>query len=153
MSAVFPRAREPGDTPLVSERSLDLVRRAFAAFNRHSVEGVLEVCHPEIEWRPMRASRAGIVYEGHEGVRRALADVDTEFEEVRNDPRELYAVGDAVVVVGRLLAKERATGVRLDRPAGWLCEIRDDLVIRMTAFPDGESAMAAAGGQSDVSTG
>jgi ketosteroid isomerase-like protein len=136
----------------VSEQSLDLVRRAFAAFNRRDVDAVTEVCHPEIEWRPMRESRAGIVYSGHEGVRRALADIDTEFEEVRNDPREMYAVGDAVVVVGRLLAKERASGVRVDRPAAWLCEVRDGLVVRMTAFPDGDSAMAAAGGGPGAAT-
>jgi ketosteroid isomerase-like protein len=128
----------------MSEQSLDLVRRAFAAFNRRHVEGLVELCHPEIEWRPMRASRAGTVFSGRDGVRRALAEIDDEFEEVRNDPRELLAVGDAVVVLGRLLAKERATGVRLDRPAGWLCAVRDGQVIGMTAFPDGESALAAA---------
>jgi ketosteroid isomerase-like protein len=126
------------------EHALDIVRRAFAAFNRHDVDGVLEVCHPEIEWRPLRASRARTVYRGREGVERALAEVAAEFEEVRNDPRELFAVGDAVVVVGRLLAKERASGVRLDRPAAWVCTIRDGLVVEMTAHPDGEAALAAA---------
>lgn len=128
----------------MADPAVELLRRGFAAFNRSDLDAILEFCHPDIEWRPMRASKAGTVYRGHEGVRQALVDVSAEFEEVRNDPREFIPIGDAVVVTGRLVAKERATGVRIDRSAAWVCELRDQRLIHMQAFPDGASAEAAA---------
>lgn len=128
----------------MADARIETLRHGFAAFNSQDLEAILQLCDPEIEWRPMRTSRAGSVYRGHAGVRQALIDVTEEFEELRNDPREFVPVGDAVVVVGRLVAKERASGVRIDRPAAWVCVLRDDRLIHMQACPDGESAVAVA---------
>ena len=128
----------------VAQPAHDLIQRAFAAFSRRDVDGMAEFCHPEIEWRPMRASKAGTVYRGHEGVRRAIADVAREFEELRNVPRRIEEVGNCIVVIGRLVARERSTGVRIDRPAAWLIGVREGQVASMQAFPDGDSAIAAA---------
>lgn len=131
------------EMPAVTEDpALELVRRAFAALNRRDDLALLATCHRDIEWRPMR--REGMLYRGHAGVREALSDVEEEFEHLHNDPREVSMVGDAVVVVGRLVAKERSSGVRIDRSAAWVCVIRDRLVGEMIAFPDGASAHAAA---------
>jgi ketosteroid isomerase-like protein len=128
----------------MDEQSIEFLRRGFAAFNRNDPEAVLEFCHPEIEWRPMRQSRAGAVYRGHAGVKQALIDVAEEFEELRNDPRDFVPIGGAIVVTGRLVAKERTSGVRIDRPAAWVCELREGRLGLIHAFPDGESAEAAA---------
>ena len=128
----------------MADPAVDVLQRGFAAFNRNDLDAVLEFCHPEIEWRPMRRSRAGTVYRGHDGVRQAMADIAEEFEELRNDPRDFTVIGSAVVVSGRLVAKERATGVRVDRSAAWMCELKDDRLVHMQAFPDGPTAQAAA---------
>lgn len=136
----------------MSERVVELVRSGFSAVNRGDVLALLELCHAEIEWVPMRPSRAGTVYRGHSGVTRAMEDLRDEFEEIAHDPRELTVVEDMVAVSGRLVAKERATGVRVDRAAGWLCKMRGDSIVRMQAFPDGDSALAAAG-RSTATTG
>ena len=129
----------------MSERAVDLVRNGFSAVNRRDVLALLELCHEDVEWVPLRPSRAGTVFRGHSGVARAIEELRDEFEELTHEPRELTVLDDMVVVHGRLVAKERATGVRIDRAAGWLCTLRDDRLVRMQAFPDGESAQAAAG--------
>lgn len=129
----------------MSEAAIELVRSGFSAVNRGDVLALLELCHYEIEWVPMRPSRAGTVYRGHSGVSRAMDELRDEFEEIAHEARELTVVDDVVVVSGRLVAKERATGVRVDRPAGWLCTLHDGSIVRMQAFPDGESALAAVG--------
>lgn len=124
----------------------ELIARAFGAFNRRDETALLSLCHPEIEWIPMRASIQGRVYQGHLGVRDALADVGEEFEELRNYPRHYTEVAPGrVVVSGRVVAKEREGGLRVDIPGAWLGEVRDGKVAYMRAFPDEQSALRAAG--------
>jgi ketosteroid isomerase-like protein len=128
----------------MTAESVDLVSRAFGAFNRRDEAELLSLCHPDIEWIPMRPSLQGRVYRGHDGVREALADVGTEFEEVRNDPRRWLEVGERIVVAGRIVAKERLGGLRIDIPGAWLCEVREGKVAYVRAFPDEEAALSAA---------
>jgi ketosteroid isomerase-like protein len=128
----------------MTAESVDLVSRAFGAFNRRDEAELLSLCHPDIEWSPMRPSLQGRVYRGHDGVREALADVGTEFEEVRNDPRRWLEVGERIVVAGRIVAKERLGGLRIDIPGAWLCEVREGKVAYVRAFPGEEAALSAA---------
>ena len=128
----------------MSDATVDVIARVFSAFNRRDEPGLLALCDPEIEWVPMRASVQGRVYRGHEGIRQALLDVASEFEELRNDPRHSVDLGDVVVVSGRIVAKEREGGLRVDIPGAWLGEVRDGRVAYMQAFPSEESALKAA---------
>jgi ketosteroid isomerase-like protein len=128
----------------MSEENIALVVKAFAAFSRRDEQALLALCHADIEWIPMRASLEGKTYHGHDGIREALADIGTEFEELRNDPRHWVDLGDRVVVSGRIVAKERRGGLRIDIPGAWLCEIRDGLAAYVRAFPDEASAVEAA---------
>ena len=122
----------------------DLIGRAFSALNRRDEASLLAVCHPDIEWIPMRASLHGKVYRGLDGVREALADVAAEFEELRNDPRHYTELGRHVVITGRIVAIERDGGLRVDIPGAWLAEMREGKVAYVRAFSDEESAMKAA---------
>jgi ketosteroid isomerase-like protein len=128
----------------MSAESVSRVSDAFSAFNRRDEQALLAVCHPDIDWIPMRSSLEGRSYHGHEGVREALAEVGAEFEELRNDPRHWIDLEDRVVVSGRVVAKERRGGLRVDVPGAWLCELRDGLVVEMRAFRDEGSALRAA---------
>jgi ketosteroid isomerase-like protein len=128
----------------MSPENVELVARAFTAFNRRDVDELLALCDPDIEWVPMRPSLEGRSYRGHEGVREAMADVDREFEELQNDPRRWIDLNDHVVAAGRFMAKERDTGMRIDSPGAWLCEIRAGLVAYVRAFPSEEAALEAA---------
>jgi ketosteroid isomerase-like protein len=131
----------------MSPENVELVARAFTAFNRRDVDELLTLCDPDIQWVPMRPSLKGRIYRGHDGVREALADVDREFEELQNDPRRWVDLNDHVVVAGRFMAKERDTGMRIDSPGAWLCEIRAGLVVYVRAFPSEEAALKAAQAQ------
>ena len=113
----------------MTAESVELVSRAFSAFNgRDEVELLSQ----------------GRVYRGHDGVREALADVGSEFEELRNDPRRWLDLGERLVVAGRLVAKERRGGLRIDIPGAWLCELRDGKVAYLRAFTDEEAALSHA---------
>ena len=128
----------------MSEESVETIARAFTAFNRRDMAALLSFCAPDVDWIPMRESAAGRVYRGHEGVRQALDDIAQEFDELQNDPRRWTDLGDRVVVAGRFVAKERATGLRVDNPGAWLCELRDGLVTHVQSFASEEAALEAA---------
>jgi ketosteroid isomerase-like protein len=128
----------------MGEEAVETIAQAFTAFNRRDLPALLSVCHSDIDWIPMRAAAADRRYHGHDGVRRALDDVQEEFEELHNDPRRWVDLGDRVVIVGRFVAKERATGLRIDNPGAWMCELRDGLVVRMQVFPSEDAALEAA---------
>jgi ketosteroid isomerase-like protein len=126
-----------------SDDAVETVAHAFTAFNRRDLPGLLALCHADIEWVPMRETVEGRVYRGSDGVREAMAEVDYEFEELQNDPRRWTEVGGRIVVVGRFVAKERRSGLRIDNPVAWLCEVRDGLVAYVRAFPSEEAALEA----------
>src|SRR5687768_9283694 len=107
----------------MSEDLPETIARAFAALNRRDLSALLAVSHPDIEWRPLRAGVGP--YIGHDGIRRALDDVHAQFDELHNEPRRWTDLGDRVLVAGRLVAKERATGLRIDNPGAWIIEMRD----------------------------
>jgi ketosteroid isomerase-like protein len=128
----------------LDEDPFDIAARAFSAFNRRDMRSLLALCHPEIEWVPMRQSRAGVSYRGPAGVLRALEDLDREFEEMRIDPRRWEREDGWLVVAGRFVAKERNGGLRLDNPGAWLVRLEEGRVTHMRAFADEASARAAA---------
>jgi ketosteroid isomerase-like protein len=125
----------------MSEEVRDTIARAFAALNRRDVGALVAACHPEIEWRPLRAGAGP--YFGHDGIRQALDDVHVEFDELHNEPRRWTDLGDRVLVAGRLVAKERATGLRIDNPGAWIIDVRDGLIVRVEAFASEDAALEA----------
>ena len=126
----------------MGEESRETIARAFAALNRRDLAGLVAVSHPEIEWRPLRAGVGP--YHGHDGIRQALEDVHGEFDELHNEPRRWTDLGARTVVAGRLVAKERATGLRVDNPGAWVIDLRDGLIVRVEAFASEDAALAAA---------
>ncbi|MEA2418935.1 MAG: hypothetical protein QOE60_1141, partial [Thermoleophilaceae bacterium] len=58
---------------------MEIVRRAFEAFNARDVERLVSLSAEGCEWRPLRAQLEGIVYRGHEGVRQFVRDMDEDW--------------------------------------------------------------------------
>src|SRR5688500_14989336 len=85
----------------MSQENVEVVREVFRAWVERDPEAVVECFHPEVELLLPRNVLEGGSYRGHEGVRRALADVFQTWEDVRFDIREIKAVDDRVIVVGR----------------------------------------------------
>jgi ketosteroid isomerase-like protein len=65
----------------MSQENVELFLKAFEGYNRHDIEAMLEVWHPEAEWYPFTAQVEGDAYHGREGLRRWWANVDATFEE------------------------------------------------------------------------
>ena len=55
-----------------------------------------------------------------------------------------------MVVLGRLVARGRTSGVDLDVPIGHLWELRDGEIVRMRTFSDPDEALRAAGAEGNT---
>jgi ketosteroid isomerase-like protein len=134
----------------MSQENVEIVPRAFAAFNRTFTEGTLEFYEfidPEVEWIPITALLEGTRYQGHDGVRQWIEDMKRDWEVFETHPKEFRDLGDdRVLVLGTWRAQGRGSAVELDFPrAAWVVRFRDGKIIRLQTFTDRELAFEAAG--------
>jgi uncharacterized protein len=130
----------------VSERNLEIVREAAAAWDRGDLETIESLLSPEVELVPLRAQLEDKVYRGHAGLRQMWDELHADWEQLRLPVERLIDRGDLVVALGRLTARGRASGVDRDVPLGQVWEVRDGAIVRMQAYSDPEDAVRAAAG-------
>jgi ketosteroid isomerase-like protein len=125
---------------------VDIVRQAFAAFERRDAEALVGLCADDVVFEPVtaRVATAGEPYRGHEGMRRYVADVTRIWQELRPEPSAFYEEpGGIVVATGRVYAW--GVGRVIDSPAGWLWQVRDGKIAYARVFETARGALEAAG--------
>ncbi|QEC48019.1 hypothetical protein FSW04_10850 [Baekduia soli] len=125
---------------------VEIVRRAFIAFEHRDAGALLEICSPHIVFEPVTARLAagGEPYCGHAGMLRYLDDVARVWQELRPTP-DRYRTGEGglVVATGRVYAW--GVGRVIDSPAGWLWRVEDGRITYGRVFGTAAGALEAAG--------
>jgi ketosteroid isomerase-like protein len=134
----------------MSQENVEIVRRAFEAFNRTFTEGApdyWELLDPEVEWIPMSALLEGTRYHGHDGVREWMEVMKRDWTSYEVRPERHVDLGDdRVLTMGTWRARGRGGGVLLEfQHATWLQELRKGKVVRLQTFTDRKKALEAAG--------
>jgi ketosteroid isomerase-like protein len=131
----------------MSEENVQIVRKLFAAWNTGDRAQVLELVDPEIVIDATRRVFNPTTYEGMEGVQRMLSDLDDVWDRFQAEPSmEFIDAGERVVVVGRMRAKGKGSGVEVDRSFAGIWTIRGGRVIRWElGYEDPQTALEAAG--------
>ncbi len=104
----------------------------------------LELIDPDVEWVPLRAMLDGDVYRGHDGIRRFMADMDEDMEQMTVRVDKSLEVGGHVVLYGAIVGKGRGSGMELEFPLGWVIGVRDERVNYLRAYTEREDALRAA---------
>ena len=125
--------------------NVQIIRRLVEAFNDRDLDTMFAVMEPEAELYPLRAQLEGKAYVGHDGLREMLADFDQDWEFVRMDAEEYREAGDHVVVLGRLGARGRTSGVDLDVPMAFVWRLREGKVVHARSFSEQAEALRDAG--------
>jgi uncharacterized protein len=128
----------------MSATDVETIRRGIAALNSGDVDGMASTLDPDVELVPLRAVLDGTSYRGHEGLRRWMDDMIedwTRFEIAVDEVRELTP--GRLLVRATMRLRGRSSGVALDSPGAWLCDLRGGKVSRIQFFADAESAIAA----------
>jgi len=131
----------------VAGERADLMRALIEAFNARDIEAFLDLVHPDAEWLPIKGKLEGTVYRGHEGVRRFLAELAEDFEDVRLESPAVSERGDMVVVCGGYRARGVASGVELAFPLTQVAQFRDGKIVRLEAYSDPSEALEAGDAQ------
>jgi ketosteroid isomerase-like protein len=130
----------------VAANEVDIVRRAFAAFEHRDPEALIAICRPDMVFEPVTAQIAagGEPYRGYEGMRAYLEDVARTWQELRPEPDTWYLRdGGVVVATGRVYAW--GAGRVVDSPAGWLWRVEAGRLAYGRVFETAGAALAAAG--------
>jgi ketosteroid isomerase-like protein len=128
----------------VSRANVDVVGRSFEAFNARDVNELVGLSTPDCEWFPFRAQLEGIVYRGHDGIRRFVSDIDDDWEGYQVDPLEFHGRGERVAVVGQVRAVGRGS-VDIDSIAGFVFELSCGRIRHVTSHSSPEAARQAVG--------
>jgi ketosteroid isomerase-like protein len=119
----------------------EVMRGAYEAFSRGELDAVVDLLHPEVEWVPPTDSVEPHPLRGRDAVRDYLAP--NIFEEQSAEPLELIEEGDRVLVVARVRARARGSGIEIDQVVYHLFTIENGLAVRFSAHIDREDALAA----------
>jgi uncharacterized protein len=130
----------------MSQENVEIARKILDAGNRRDAEAILQYTDPEIKLQSAIIGGAeGNTYRGHDGVRNWMAESDATFEELRMEPEEFRDLGDEVLMIGRLYARGRESGVEIESPIAWLSTFHDGKGVRARGYLNIQDALEAAG--------
>jgi ketosteroid isomerase-like protein len=133
----------------MSSDPTDRLRNAYAAFNSG---GDLDwsMIDPAIEHDQTEGLFLDGVFYGPEGVRAAIEEIQTDWEDLSYEPLEVVELGDRVLVLLRMKARVRDSQAELDAQVAHVWEFRDGREVRWDVYGDYESARRAFNGVRSV---
>ncbi len=136
----------------MSEENVEIVRRAYKAFNRWGVRPwgepsaeIPPLLHPEVEFHTHESAPEAGVYRGRDAVIEYHQRVFGQFESIRVELEELMPVGESVVLVTRQHTVPRASKAAIVQRVVEAWMIRDGLLAERKPFSTRAAALEAAG--------
>jgi ketosteroid isomerase-like protein len=130
----------------MSQENVETSSNAIAALNRDGVEGFLAYCHPDVEWIAPPDWPEDPVFNGHDGVRRAIALFDEQLDDFRVEIDRVVDVdGERVAVLLYQSGRIKGSGHTLREPLGVATEFRDGKATRFQVYFSWREALKAVG--------
>ena len=129
----------------MSQENVEIVEKAWEAWNRGELDATLSLMDPELELRTTGLF-PGMArgYRGHEGFARFWNDFRAPWDEIEAVVERMVDHDESVVVFGHFEARGRE-GITVEREMGMVATIRGGLVAQIEAYPSGEQALEAVG--------
>ena len=132
----------------MSQENVELQRRAFDAYNRRDVDGLLETLAPEVEWySALMVSLGGkaAVFRGHEGIRELFRQLDEVLDKWHAEFPEIQDLGDRTVAIGHIRTCGRGSGAETESPIASVTDYENGKATRVRTYLDPKEALEAAG--------
>lgn len=134
----------------MSHDNVEIVQRAWDAFDRGDLEDAFAVFAPDVEWDVSRDIWGPLVgggrYQGLEGVRAWMKDLFEPWETLELVPGDVTDAGtDRVIGLLSARGRGRASGIDVEHHPAALVTLRERKVSRVEWFPTREEALDAAG--------
>jgi ketosteroid isomerase-like protein len=133
-----------GTLVAMSQENVEIVRRAFAAFERGNF-WIPEIFDPSIRivWLPVAGGEVETV--GLDDMGRTVKDWLQPWEQATNVAERFIDAGDQVVVISEWRARGKASGVFTKWRYGAVWTLRDGKVISIVSYTDPAEALEAVG--------
>jgi hypothetical protein len=129
----------------MSQENVEVVERALAAMNARDTDGYLACCTEDVVLRTPLAEITG-VYEGAEGIRRLLVDVEDSGPDFRINAERVESVGASqVLAFMQITASGRSSGIPQDAATANVYDLIDGKINRIRIFLDRNEALKAVG--------
>jgi ketosteroid isomerase-like protein len=130
----------------MSQENVEVVRRAYDAWHRDGIEGVMPFLHEDIEWRNPEDSPIAGVFRGKQGVRDWLAQVSDVFGEMRFTPDEFREVSeDRVLVLLRFGFTASGSALEMEIPFAHVIDLTEGRATALRMYSDPAKALEAVG--------
>jgi uncharacterized protein len=135
----------------MSAENVEIVRRGYEAFNRGDIQTTLALFDPRVEVHLAREGQQVLgpdfssVYRGLDGFMEFLGQLQAAWETWSWEPEEFIDAGDRVLVMVRMRAKGKSSGVEIDQPTAHVCTLEDGRLVRHETYWDRAAARQAVG--------
>jgi ketosteroid isomerase-like protein len=132
----------------VSQANLDLVQRAYEAWNRGDLEETFDLLNPDVEVSTPRGFPEAGTYRGRDAVRQWMEEqLFPAFEHVRVEPERFLDAGEQVVVFVRYFGRGKASGIEVRGSIvdAHVVTVRDGKVQMLQMYQGTREALEAAG--------
>jgi uncharacterized protein len=131
----------------MSQENVELVRRAYEAWNAGNFDAASELLSPEMEWQMPPNLPESDTWRSKAEVQRGLEDFMQSWKELRAEVQDLIDAGDRVVALVRFRGRSAVTelelqGVSVDA-AVWT--VRDGKLAKVEMYGGTEAALEAVG--------
>jgi ketosteroid isomerase-like protein len=134
-----------GNTAVMAESNLELVRQGFEALREGDPDALEPFIHPEFEvTTPPELAAEPDTYRGLDGVRRYFASFYEAMDRVTFEAVQFIPVGDLVVVEAVLRTRGRSTGIETEQRVALIYELRDGKAYRISVYTTVDEAVALA---------
>jgi ketosteroid isomerase-like protein len=135
----------------MSQENVELVRRAYEAFNHGGVDACVSagVWSPEIVWDVTPSGIPGLgTYRGQTEVRRFFEEdwfSTFPFDEWEVELEDVIDAGDRVIGMSRQHGRGATSGAATELELAQVSIVRDGQIVRVDNYTDREKALKAAG--------
>jgi ketosteroid isomerase-like protein len=111
-----------------------------------AIDRVMQVFHPEVEFREDPKFPEGSIYRGRDALRAYFKRFSSEFDRFWWEAEDVLDAGDdRVLVLIRVRGRGKGSGAEFDIRGGWLFTMGDGTAVRVNAYLDRREALEAAG--------
>jgi len=135
----------------VSEQSVELHRRIYAAFNARDVDALVALCDPSVEIRSVFGAVSGAIYNGHDGVRKWQGDLEEAWgDEIHVEAKTYFDLGEYALAFDVMYGRGRQSGAEVALPGAAVTRWRDGQCMYFEAYADRERALRDLGVSEDA---
>jgi ketosteroid isomerase-like protein len=130
----------------MSQENVEIVKRAFEAFERGDFDAILRACDEDIViTQPPELPGAPPTQHGHSGVLEAFELWPRQWDDYGIEILQIRDVADRVVVHTRQWGRGKGSGIKLEAPFTFVFTIRSGKIAEWRLFMREEDALEAAG--------